>query len=506
MPLEEYWKQLGFFANPFQFSNADKEVEFLSEYFIKPDYFEDVWGDPYNPVSNIVYAPRGGGKTAQRIMIEKRAKTVNDILTITYTNHDLSEFKEISEVSLVYHLTYLNRLLLLAFFASIEQSEFRFTFAFSLSERQYIYKLARIYLYDTPASFPNQAIAALKTVSDHAINLYNNFKEPIANIIKQISKAKGIEIDLSKIDLDKKLMISHKDNFMNIIALLKKAGYNSVMILVDKVDEQNLTGNHPEASFKLIEPLIKDLELIETPFISFKFFLWDAIKQYTVVAARPDRVFPYDLKWTWEQMQDMLDKRVQSYSKGNITSFQSLLPSKKMLGRIILFSELSPRDAIRICNRILSEQFKFNPSSKLFDESVVNASIDLFCKEKSRELITNANNLKYLTKTNRVSFTIEDLVSNKVAADSPAVRNIISPWTTAGYLKKIGLISRKHAKSVNEYAFQDIRLAYIACPTLTIDEFVKQKVHRCRIATCKEIFYRDFQRGFYTCPQCNTAV
>jgi hypothetical protein len=47
--------------NLHQYSNADKEVDIIDAYFIKPDYFEDVWGNPYNPVSNIVYAPRGGG-------------------------------------------------------------------------------------------------------------------------------------------------------------------------------------------------------------------------------------------------------------------------------------------------------------------------------------------------------------------------------------------------------------------------------------------------------------
>lgn len=116
MTIEDYTRNLGFENNPFQYSNADKEIELLDAYFIKPDYFEDVWGNPYNPVSNIVYAPRGGGKTAQRIMIEKRAKDYNDILTVTYTNHDLSEFRNIDEINLKYHLTYLNRLLLISFF------------------------------------------------------------------------------------------------------------------------------------------------------------------------------------------------------------------------------------------------------------------------------------------------------------------------------------------------------------------------------------------------------
>ncbi len=85
-----------------------------------------------------------------------------------------------------------------------------------------------------------------------------------------------MEVDLSKIEIDKKLELSHKDNFFNIIKLLGKAkNYSSIFILIDKVDEQSLTGNNAEASFRLIEHLIKDLELLETPGVSFKFFLWD---------------------------------------------------------------------------------------------------------------------------------------------------------------------------------------------------------------------------------------
>jgi hypothetical protein len=506
MTFEEYTKRLGFLNNPFQFSNADKEVDFIGAYFIKPDYFEDVWGDPFNPVSNIVYAPRGGGKTAQRIMFEKRAQESKDILTITYTNHDLTMFRKIEDIDLIYHLTYLNRLLLLSFFNRIENPEFNFEFAFKFTERQYIYKLARIYLFDTPASFPNQAIQALKTPEDYAIDLWKGFKEPISNVIRQISKNKGLEIDLSKIEIDKKLELSHKDNFMNIVALLKKAGYTAIFILIDKVDEQNLTGNNPQASFSLIADLIKDLELLETPNLSFKFFLWDALKPYTVETARPDRVFSYDLKWTWNQIREMLSKRAAAYSEGRITDFATLFEDKKSLGRIILFSELSPRDCVRICNRILSEQFKYDLNSNSFNESVVNNSIENFCKEKARELIINPTNLKYLTKTNQVSFTIEELVSSKVAADSPAIRNIINPWTTAGYLKKIGLFERKNAKSVNEYAYQDIRLALMACPTLSLDDFIAEKVRRCKVPTCKTFFYRDFNRKNYTCPECNTEA
>ncbi len=266
-----------------------------------------------------------------------------------------SAFKNISEINLTYHLVYLNRLLLISFFNRIQNHDFEFESTFSFNERQYLYKVARIYLYDTPASFPTQAIQSLKTIEDYVVDLWKNFKEPIANIIKQISKTKGVEVDLSKIEIDKKLESNHKDNFFNIKNLLQKTGYNSILFLIDKVDEQNLTGNNPQSSFTLISDLIKDLELLETPIVGFKFFLWDALKPFTVDAARPDRVFSYDLRWTWGQIRAMLSSRVAAYSSGRITNFELLFDQIKSLGRIILFSELSPRDCVRLCNRILSE-------------------------------------------------------------------------------------------------------------------------------------------------------
>lgn len=508
MDINDYINRLGFKINPFQYTNADKEIDYLDKYFISPDYFEDVWGDPNHPVSNIVYAPRGAGKTAQRIMIEKRASKFDNLLAITYANHDLSQFSKISDVNISYHYTYLNRLLILSFFSKLSQMDsFDYSNTFNFSERQFLYKLCRIYLFETPASFPKQAISSLKTIEDKLLDVWKNFKEPIAKIISEISKKNGVEIDISGFEIDKKYELTHKDNFFNLLVYLKKIGIDNIYFLVDKVDEQDLTGNDPKASYQLIAPLIKDLELLEAPGICFKFFLWDALKGYCAVDARPDRVFSYELKWTFNQLQEMLNKRIQAYSENRHLDFVTFFSHPKYLGRIILFSEGSPRDCVRICNTILSEQFRQNPNQNTFSDSVVNDSLDIFCKQKGLEFITNPNNYKYLTKTNLVSFTIEELVVKKVASDASAIRNIINPWTTAEFLKKIGIIQKKGAKrAVNEYAFQDIRIARLACPSLNIDEFIENKVRRCTHSNCKNIMYRDFDRKTYNCPECNTLV
>jgi hypothetical protein len=202
----------------------------------------------------------------------------------------------------------------------------------------------------------------------------------------------------------------------------------------------------------------------------------------------------------------MLNKRLEAYSSKRITDALWLFDDKKGLGRTILFSEFSPRDCIRICNRILSEQLKINEKSKVFQLAVVNESIDSFCKEKVSEYLQSDSNNKHLAKVNGASFSIEELVTKKVAANSPAIRNIINPWTSSELLKKIGLVTRKAKKAVNEYAFIDIRMARFACNAIDMDSFIRNKVRRCKTDTCKTFSYRDFEKKNYMCPECGTEL
>ena len=56
-----YLKKFGFDADPFQSTNAADEPD-IAGYFVPPSYFQAVVGDPSQPKSQVVLAPRGGGK------------------------------------------------------------------------------------------------------------------------------------------------------------------------------------------------------------------------------------------------------------------------------------------------------------------------------------------------------------------------------------------------------------------------------------------------------------
>ncbi|MCR3757452.1 hypothetical protein KYB31_00415 [Clostridium felsineum] len=80
---DKYFKEHGFKQDPFASTNALHE-DFLEEYFITPPYFYSLIGSTTNPKSTFVIAPRGTGKTAQRIMIEKMSEHEEGLLTIVY--------------------------------------------------------------------------------------------------------------------------------------------------------------------------------------------------------------------------------------------------------------------------------------------------------------------------------------------------------------------------------------------------------------------------------------
>ena len=88
MDQKEFLSKLGFSDNPFQFTNADEE-DHLQSYFIPPPYFHSVWGDPDSPQSHVIFAPRGGGKSAQRRMIEYEASS-KDVFAVTYDRFEKS--------------------------------------------------------------------------------------------------------------------------------------------------------------------------------------------------------------------------------------------------------------------------------------------------------------------------------------------------------------------------------------------------------------------------------
>ena len=96
------YKKIGFNNHPFAHTNADEEP-YLENYFVSPPYFDAVVGDPEHPSASIVLAPRGGGKSAQRRMLENWTLE-NAVLGVTYDRFEFSSAQNIDKITLPYHI------------------------------------------------------------------------------------------------------------------------------------------------------------------------------------------------------------------------------------------------------------------------------------------------------------------------------------------------------------------------------------------------------------------
>lgn len=104
-------RNLGFNLDPFAKTNADEE-ELLKSYFIEPPFFKAVYGDLSTPKSAVVFAPRGGGKTALKRMLELSSQT-DEFMCVTYNQFGVAGLT-LKQIDLQYHFRNIIRLLLVA--------------------------------------------------------------------------------------------------------------------------------------------------------------------------------------------------------------------------------------------------------------------------------------------------------------------------------------------------------------------------------------------------------
>lgn len=286
--------------------------------------------------------------------------------------------------------------------------------------------------------------------------------------------------------------------------LLLGIGFRSIYILLDKVDETDFAGNDAQGSFLIIKPLIRDLELLQTRGIGFKFFLWDKLKPYYIKLGRPDRITHFTLSWSTEELNNMLSKRLIAFSEARVRDLSKLTNAslaQPLQFLVVTFAAGSPRDMIRICQRILSEQMKANSNSRTIDLEAIDSGILEFSKERSTEL-AGEDMLRDLLKIGEVDFTTNQLASSVLKVSVNAARSKIEGWMRKGLVERIGEQRCGNGRPVHHYAVTVVRLARAMLSQMDITDFLRQKVLSCD--SCEKILIRDWEQPgvAYNCPAC----
>jgi hypothetical protein len=502
MSIESYLQKAGFVGDPLAHTNAEQEDR-LEDYFVPPPYFQSVIGDPVTPKSNVIFAPRGGGKTAQRLMIEREAVVPGaNYLCLTY---DSFAAVVSSGGGLANHHVELCRIVTLAILSYLEDDSVEAIFL-SDHERQIVKVSAQQFVGGLGLGEYKAAVAAVKTLGDKAGDFWTKYGGPVAAGVALLMKRAGLDDVSISISLEQQAQDSGAAStyffLSQLVAIARKLGWSAVYFLVDKVDETPSTTNNAEAAGKLVLELVTDLTTLETPGAAFKFFFWDQMEGYLRAnGLRGDRVEVVNLGWTVDELSEMLSRRLAAFSAHRITSFNQLVDAGAPVDThrlLVYLSHGSPRDMIRMARSIVKEHTRMPNEAATISSLTVAKGIVEFSKESTLEKFGRFQS--DFSRIPSASFTLTDLAS--VFKISPTgVTNKVNAWIPTGAVRPLGTRPNPGARPLNLYGFTDLRIV-IASSSDRIGVVLENSAIEC--GDCKNIIYAN--EAELDCPNCGSKV
>lgn len=508
---EEFFLCKQFREDPFATTNALQE-KYLEECFIQPSYYMSLLGSVKNPRTSFVTAPRGTGKTAQRVMLERFAGKENGTLAVVYDDFPIEECSDIKELTLEKHLVRIMRTLILSLLSEIHRK--KHIIMLDGYEKRQLKSLIELYLSGINSREVASAIEKIKGLGGKLEDLWCKAGNSITAIINMIlAKNEMGNIKLDNIRKNTTVNIEDiKSHYDFIEKLFNSIGITAVYILVDSIDETAMTGNNAEKSYYLIRPFVLDLRFLERKTIVFKFFVWDKIKSYWAQDFREDRIEHFEIEWSQKQIEQLLNERIKGYSDGKYKSVKDILTCDEMtISYIYIFANNSPRDAINILKAIFDEHLKDgNNTDKWPDKQTVIQGIEQFCKSKFDELIIGEKQRKDLRRIKLATFTIPYLYNEVFKCESSTARNILMPWTQSGIViasnNKVKV--KKSPNPINVYSFADIRVARVVCSNQKLEDFLDGNL--CVCSECGTINVFNKLNGYgiknWQCKNCSSEL
>jgi len=258
--LDRWLAGKGFRANPFERWNAEHDQDL-------PNYFVDIGGfDEFLrlTVPCVIFAQRGCGKTAQRQMLAAQCRPLkrdSPWLAIAYTYSGFeraldSAGGEIQQIRPVHHVSTLCYLGLTAL------------------------------AYEVSSDSKIQSALASPGVASRLAAYVARFAPHLAD-----APATGLSSALDG--------LSSPELLQGFAMLVKDAGLEACVVLVDGVDEFPPTANDPTQTMALLAPLLGTLSLIECPGLILRFLLPQALESALRACGwfRADRLYISHISW-----------------------------------------------------------------------------------------------------------------------------------------------------------------------------------------------------------------
>ncbi|AOY89633.1 hypothetical protein BKP64_16445 [Marinobacter salinus] len=413
-------------------------------------------------------------------MVEAAAEK-GGFLAVTYDRFEFGAGQKVTDITLQYHLRNIITRVLLAFLSYLSERK-DVVESLSKGEKDQLAVFVQAYLGDLTGDGIQELLNELKSLPEKFKDFWREhvgFMESAINFLLRTYDLEKIDLPDSKQE-EKRLGETYKYQLETLLGLVRKIGFQSIYVLIDRPDETEKTGNDPSAAYQLIQPLIRDLELLGLKGYAFKFFLWDKVEPYYRADARPDRVPMYQLTWNRPGLKSVLAKRMEAYSDGGISSFDQLL--EKPCGiddHLCLLANGSPRNLIRMCETIIAVQAERDAAARKVSLGAVDQATVIHGEKVFIENYGEAV-LKDLQRIGRELFTTNFVANEILKISSNGARNKITGWANQGIVAQVGtVIAPPATRPTHLYGVLDpcaVRIIHRAVP---FEEFVQDRWLPC---------------------------
>lgn len=393
----------GFVADPFSSFIAESE-QLLHRSFVVPNYFDEIVGDHQRPQPAFVFGSRGEGKsTLCRMVTRALRERDNPPLVVVATDFSGWPVDKLEALTLDDHVWRILGASVAALVEALEADEQRLQEVAAPD----LALLAEFVLRFLPALDHHRREKRVSDLLDR-VPSDSRLQRYSGRGYRRLSgflRRKRIEFERVQLKGDKAnwllaaLMLvttptsSHQgfagatvQNVFDVfLELVRRIGYPSLYVLIDKIDEIDAVAARPDRLAKLVAPLAKAARFLESEGLGLKLFLPEEVR-HDLSGIRYDRIRTRRIEWSEVRLKTFLRARVRAYTENLHESLEHVFESYSALEpRLLRASAQAPRNMLRILDHIISEHCeRERPPERVADRSV-KAGLKIFTENRMLE-------------------------------------------------------------------------------------------------------------------------
>ena len=374
-------------GDPFAKLSAEEEREYLTKIFYKQRYYDSLLGLAEDSVSRFVLGQRGQGKSATILHLFEDMKSSGylPVLIDRYDGYPLQDNKNYFLYSMIQALTFklAKNLMDYSFKKKNLNSSQKEQLAFFI-EAFYDKETAEECIYQADIIRNKRCSNKVKAWINNHLSFLNGVLDLSikvgVDLIKSVLKMDNVDISSTRKEYIGELQIEQYHSLSmseivqwdtsklikvlkNLIEIACAMNCKSVVVMFDKIDEVPGINADIEKVTTFMYDFLTDNNLLYTSKLSIVVSLWSEVKKsLNKRGVRFDKFKEIDIRWTNEELVEMMNKRLLYYSvdKKTPVTLSSLVTNENQLAVIMELADRSPRYLINLLGYILYEEHTNN--------------------------------------------------------------------------------------------------------------------------------------------------